>query len=257
MIYDYMSKHRVPDETCQPYVAKNEQCLPENVCRNCFPVVDLPKFNKSLSEDCFAVDNYVGYGVGDSGNISGELAMQKEIFARGPIACSIQCPDDFVYSFAEVANATEGVYSTEVPTDPNLIDHIISVSGWGVTPGGLKYWLVRNSWGTYWGDEGWFKIRRGTNHLSIEEYCTWAVPDLEELDETMHNHIMGDYYAGLMSDASTLPAEKLAISATSNHVQLPVVVAFASGVAVTLSAVFVSHLALRRRLPRQPAGLLG
>lgn len=31
------------------------------------------------------------------------------------------------------------------------IDHDVEVVGWGVDKeSGLKYWLVRNSWGTYW-----------------------------------------------------------------------------------------------------------
>ena len=43
-------------------------------------------------------------------------------------------------------------------------------------------WVVRNSWGTYWGERGWFKILRGANHLFIEEDCGWAVPDWSALD---------------------------------------------------------------------------
>lgn len=32
------------------------------------------------------------------------------------------------------------------------IDHVMEVAGWGETPMGQKYWVVRNSWGTYWGE---------------------------------------------------------------------------------------------------------
>ena len=35
-IYEYMSHTPVPDETCQPYEARNNTCTPYNTCRNCF-----------------------------------------------------------------------------------------------------------------------------------------------------------------------------------------------------------------------------
>ncbi|ETO07735.1 hypothetical protein RFI_29656 [Reticulomyxa filosa] len=34
----------------------------------------------------------------------------------------------------------------------------------------------RNSWGTFWGNNGYFRIVKGTNNLGIEELCNWATP---------------------------------------------------------------------------------
>lgn len=39
-----------------------------------------------------------------------------------------------------------------------------------------RYWAVRNSWGEYWGEGGWFRIKRGENQLQLESQCSWAVP---------------------------------------------------------------------------------
>ena len=51
------------------------------------------------------------------------------------------------------------------------------MTGWGHDgASGLDYWVVRNSWGSYWGSQGWFKLAKGINNLGIETDCAWATP---------------------------------------------------------------------------------
>ena len=45
--------------------------------------------------------------------------------------------------------------------------------------GGGKYWIGRHSGGRHWGDDGFFKIRRGNNTLRIEEFCYWGTVRVE------------------------------------------------------------------------------
>ncbi|VDM81482.1 unnamed protein product [Strongylus vulgaris] len=49
----------------------------------------------------------------------------------------------------------------------SLGSHAVKVIGWGVDKG-VDYWLVANSWNTDWGENGYFRIRRGTNECGFE-----------------------------------------------------------------------------------------
>ena len=57
----------------------------------------------------------------------------------------------------------------------NRIDHYVVVYGWGIE-NGTKFWRVRNSWGSSFGENGTFRIERGKNVYGIESMCSWANP---------------------------------------------------------------------------------
>ena len=58
-----------------------------------------------------------------------------------------------------------------------VTNHAVLVVGYG-EENGVKYWIVKNSWGTSWGEDGYFRIRRGTDELAIESIAEYAVPYL-------------------------------------------------------------------------------
>lgn len=87
--------------------------------------------------------------------------MMQEIFLRGPIVCDICSTKEFRLNY------TGGIFNDT--TGAVCDNHEISVVGWGVTENGTKYWIGRNSWGSFWGDLGMFQIVRGTNNLGIEK----------------------------------------------------------------------------------------
>mmetsp|Transcript_7 Transcript_7/g.16 ORF Transcript_7/g.16 Transcript_7/m.16 type:complete len:428 (+) Transcript_7:145-1428(+) len=108
------------------------------------------------------------FGSIEPGNIH---AIQAEIYARGPIKTAIN---------AELLhNYTGGILCSD--DDPACLDrnhnHGVSIVGWGYDSSRDKqHWIIRNSWGHYWGEMGFFRIELGNNFLGVEENFAWATP---------------------------------------------------------------------------------
>uniref|UniRef100_A0A7S3TGZ0 Peptidase C1A papain C-terminal domain-containing protein n=1 Tax=Strombidinopsis acuminata TaxID=141414 RepID=A0A7S3TGZ0_9SPIT len=61
--------------------------------------------------------------------------------------------------------------STRCGTD---LDHAVLAVGWG-TEDGVEFWLVKNSWGTGWGENGYIKmaITSGMGTCGIQQAALW------------------------------------------------------------------------------------
>jgi len=103
-----------------------------------------------------------GYSVcQQGGNTSCPVAMQQEIYQKGPITGMFFVHQSFMAY-------KSGVYKAgSFFKDPMLGGHAIKIMGWG-TEDGAPYWLVANSWNEDWGDHGYFKIDRGHDQCQIE-----------------------------------------------------------------------------------------
>ena len=65
-------------------------------------------------------------------------------------------------------------YSSGIFNNPNCgtsLDHATVVVGWGQDGSGVQYWIMRNSWGTSWGENGYMKIEVSTSVNSGAGYC--------------------------------------------------------------------------------------
>lgn len=108
------------------------------------------KYGTSFNDDKHFAKS--AYSVG-----SVQQAME-EIYTKGSMSVAFTVYQDFL-------TYKSGVYTHQ--SGQALGGHAVKFVGWGVEDG-VDYWWVMNSWNKYWGDNGAFKIKRGTNECGIE-----------------------------------------------------------------------------------------
>jgi len=69
----------------------------------------------------------------------------------GPISVSVDASTWSFYS--------SGIFNGCSTVNPD-INHAVQLVGYG-TDAGTDYWLVRNSWGSSWGEKGYIRLYRG------------------------------------------------------------------------------------------------
>ncbi|KAJ4909432.1 Peptidase C1A protein [Raphanus sativus] len=58
----------------------------------------------------------------------------------------------------------------------NIGGHAVKLIGWGTSDDCEDYWLLANQWNRSWGDDGYFKIKRGTNECGIKHGVVASLP---------------------------------------------------------------------------------
>ncbi|XP_019168747.1 PREDICTED: zingipain-2-like [Ipomoea nil] len=102
------------------------------------------KANKTVLKAAAAIS---GYEQVPSEN---ETALMQAV-AHQPVAVSID-GGDFDFQFYK-----KGVFAGKCKVELN---HAVAAVGYGITGDGKKYWVIKNSWGTTWGENGYMKIQR-------------------------------------------------------------------------------------------------
>merc|ERR1719321_1675097 len=144
-----------------PYPAENKPGCPSQQ--------SAPKFSTCDSDavaphNDFKSDKY-SY-TGNTVTARGIQAMQEAIMAGGPMEVAFTVYSDF-------ENYAGGIYHHV--SGEQVGGHAVKVVGWG-SEGGVNYWKIANSWNPYWGEKGYFRIRRGNNEGGIEDGAVASSP---------------------------------------------------------------------------------
>jgi len=170
--YQWIMGNGIPFDTCQPYIACSSDstegfcgsvdsaCSGLNICRTCSAF-------ESSGGGCYEIDIYPNVTISEYGKVTGSAKIKTEVFVRGPVAVEINASPLVVY--------TGGII--DMPDESRSTNHVVSITGWGYDTNMGYYWKVRNSWGEYWGELGFFRIVMGGNQLGIEKHGYWAIPD--------------------------------------------------------------------------------
>lgn len=144
MVYDYLQREGAPLESQVPYKERDATC------------------DRSLK----AKDKVASWGfVDDDGGVPTVDELKAAICNHGPVSSSV-----FVTSAFKAY--TGGVFDEQARGQTN---HAVTLVGWDDKRGA---WLLRNSWGTWWGEDGYMWIEYGSNEVGSS--AAWAVVEPDD-----------------------------------------------------------------------------
>lgn len=135
----------------------NPMCTDMQVCSTCPP-----------EGDCEVVKP-IEYHAKEWGVVTGPAQMKDQIFNHGPIQCSVMVSDKF-WNWK----------GNDIFAEKNWkisLDHAIAVVGWGYDADkDTEYWILRNTWGTMWGNGGFARVQMWKDNVGIESDCGYIIP---------------------------------------------------------------------------------
>ncbi|XP_072495246.1 cathepsin W isoform X3 [Notamacropus eugenii] len=92
--------------------------------------------------------------------------MAQHLVEKGPITVTI--------NMKLLQNYQKGVIKPDRNCDPQHVDHSVLLVGFGHIHN-FTYWTLKNSWGSNWGEKGYFRLHRGSNACGITKYPVTAL----------------------------------------------------------------------------------
>ena len=95
--------------------------------------------------------------------------MMDALARLGPFTVSLDASDLMLYK--------SGVYApSDCKSTRDDTNHAVLMVGYG-EESGEKFWKIKNSWGATWGENGYFRMKRGVNMCGVATDAMHAVLD--------------------------------------------------------------------------------
>jgi len=173
LVMKHAHEFGIVEDACSTYQGRDSKCRTDEF------LVKPRKFRfprwkdeKSAEAPCkrrYYVGNY-GY-VGGYYGACNEVAMMREMYKRGPLIVAFQAPGSLFYYDGGIFHGPKPEWQEDNHVKGLNIweqtNHAVVGVGWG-EENGKKYWIMKNTWGTSWGEDGYFRIARGDDECGIE-----------------------------------------------------------------------------------------
>jgi PKD repeat protein/C1A family cysteine protease len=120
---------------------------------SCSDLTGISRYSVPAGQDWY----YVATGANPDSEVPTVDQIKAAIFTNGPLSSYINADSAFQHYRG-------GIFSTT--TLFTTTNHAVLLVGWGHDEEtGKDFWIAKNSWGTDWGEEGWFRIFTGSNRV--------------------------------------------------------------------------------------------
>jgi cathepsin L len=130
----------------------------------CYPYRGKASHDCQYNASCIGavVTGFVDLPTGD------EAKLMEALATIGPVSVAIDAEQSFIHY-------KEGLYDEPTCSSENLNHGVLAV-GYGTTPAGIPYWIVKNSWGEGWGEKGFIRMARNkSNQCGIATMASYPL----------------------------------------------------------------------------------
>ncbi|CAH8487673.1 unnamed protein product [Schistosoma curassoni] len=130
--FRYVEKDGIQSEESYPYLTKEGKC--QHIKSSSLT------YSKSIIEI----------------KLNDEEQLKYVLYEHGPVSAGINVEQQFM-------RYKNGIYQSQSCSSTE-VNHAVLIVGYG-EENGVQYWIIKNSWGTSWGEDGYVRIRRNYNNM--------------------------------------------------------------------------------------------